>query len=496
MIWSEVIHHITGGPMKENNPYKALTYLQWILPLSMVLLVVGYQLLLARWVHNNYNENAHFGVEILFFGTTGPLLAYWTIYRIGIWLEEKQAVEKQARYTEKHLAAVTSISADAIITLNEDGRITTWNRGAKLIFGYPGTDIIGRPFEFLLELSQSSQRDVQALLSRAHQEKIVREFEIRCLKSSGEPIDVELTATLLDHHEQASPEISIILRDITKRKLRQKRIHDLNVDLNKHVAERTAELAEKVEELALANDQLQKLDQVRSEFISLISHQIRSPLANIQGAIEQFNSKQEKMYLRQEQPSNIIQEQVSRIDSLVEDVLLTSKIESGNLNMILEPVSLKPVIETLAAPYQSRQQPRDIHLKLSEEEILVFSDRGSLVEIISNLIDNADKYTPREAPIEINVVEGREEATITVRDYGEGIPESDLLRVFDKFFRVNSSDNQKAYGYGLGLYACKLLVEAQGGSIIAANHPDGGAVFSFTVALWREQDGKIEHSDN
>ena len=102
-----------------------------------------------------------------------------------------------------------------------------------------------------------------------------------------------------------------------------------------------------------------------------------------------------------------------------------------------------------------------------------------------NLLDNADKYSPLGEEVSLEVRAEQTEVTISVRDYGPGLPPEDIERVFDKFYRTDSSDSQVAYGYGLGLYVCRRLVEAQGGRIWAENHPDGGAVFSFSLPVWQ-----------
>ena len=114
---------------------------------------------------------------------------------------------------------------------------------------------------------------------------------------------------------------------------------------------------------------------------------------------------------------------------------------------------------------------------------LVFADRDRVAEVLANLCDNADKYSPPDKPIIVAARADETEVTLSVRDFGAGIPPRDLERVFDKFYRADNSDSQAAYGYGLGLYVCRRLVQAHQGCIWAENHPDGGAVFSFTLPI-------------
>jgi signal transduction histidine kinase len=114
---------------------------------------------------------------------------------------------------------------------------------------------------------------------------------------------------------------------------------------------------------------------------------------------------------------------------------------------------------------------------------LVFADRYQVVEILINLLDNADKYSPPGKEVVIDVRADQTEVTLSICDFGPGLPPADLDHVFEKFHRTDGSDSQAVYGYGLGLYICRRLVEAQGGRIWAENHSNGGAVFSLALPV-------------
>jgi K+-sensing histidine kinase KdpD len=106
-----------------------------------------------------------------------------------------------------------------------------------------------------------------------------------------------------------------------------------------------------------------------------------------------------------------------------------------------------------------------------------------VAEVLSNLLDNADKYSPPGQPVVVDVRAEQSEVTVSVADRGRGLPPGVVDRVFDKFYRGDNSDSQAVYGYGLGLYVCRRLIEAQGGRIWAENGPQGGAVFSFALPV-------------
>lgn len=458
-----------------------VTFLRWALPIAFAAMAAFYQLVPARWVHDTYGDSVHFAVEILFYSTAGPLLAFWVLTLIGRWLDEKERVEKQARTSEQRLASITSASADAILSLDPSGQIESWNRGAELLFGYSADDMRGCPFADLFGSGEGVEVELGWLANTVQQDSFVRGHETTCRDAEGREIIVELTATLLRDEAGRSLGMSVILRDITHRKRREEEIRRLNASLNEQVAERTRELAEKVEQLARANADLQKLDRMRSEFVSLVSHQIRAPLTNVRGAIERMQAGCGAMTATCTRMFTILDQQAARLDRLVKDVLSAARLEAGELVFQREPLSIPPVVQQAVEQIRARTADRPFRLPTKPGLPLVFADRDRVLEVLANLLDNADKYSPPGKEVMIDVRADQFEVTLSVRDFGPGLPDKDLDRVFEKFYRTDSSDSQAAYGYGLGLYVCRRLVEAQGGRIWAENAPDGGATFSFSL---------------
>jgi len=251
------------------------------------------------------------------------------------------------------------------------------------------------------------------------------------------------------------------------------------------VADRTQQLAEKVEELARANDELQKLDQMRAEFVSLVSHQLGAPLANMSGAVQRIWADCPVMNTTCTRMLNVLEQQTARLERLVQDVLNTALLETGELSLHPEPISVLPIVQQMIEQVETRTVDRPILLPAKPGLPLAFADRDRVADVLVNLLDNADKYSPPGEQIVIDVRASQTEITISVQDAGGGLPSSDLERVFDKFYRTDTGDAQVAYGYGLGLYVCRRLVEVQGGRIWVENHPQGGAVFSFTLPVWQ-----------
>jgi PAS domain S-box-containing protein len=470
------------------NLRQRIHLLNWILPLSFTAIAILYQLGLARWVHNNYNDTVHFTVEILFYGTAGPLLAYWTLRLIRGWLDEKEQAERQARASERRLASIISASADAILSVNSEQVVESWNKGAEQLFGYSAREIVGKSFKALFENEAPAEDEILWLDVKVKLDGFVRGHETICRHADGRPIQVELTATGLSDDQGVCIGKSIILRDITSRKRREEEIRWLNASLNQQVAERTHQLAEKFLELRRANDELKELDQMRSEFVSLVSHQIRGPLTNMSGAIERMRTACSQVNYTCDRMFTILNSQIVRLDLLVQDVLNAARIESGDLVLQREPLSILPIVTQVVEQTLTRTTNRPISLPVKPGLPLVYADRDRTTEILANLLDNADKYSPPGGKVEVDISADLKNVMVSVRDHGSGISPEKLPRLFEKFYRTDGSDSQTAYGYGLGLYVCRLLVEALDGHIWAENHPQGGAVFSFTLPLWQGED--------
>lgn len=455
--------------------------MRWILPVALSLASIAYQLGPATWVHDLYSHPLHYLVELAFYGLFGPLAVYWALGWVNARIEERDRLELQARTTERRLAAVSAASADAIVGLDTQGRIESWNRGAELIFGYPQEEIVGRPLSDLLPPGAPAQAEVRWLESAVGREGFVRGLEATLLDRSGREVAAELTAARLLDEGGRSLGMSLVLRDIGERRQREQEIRRLNARLNDLVQERTAELARKVDELARANGELEHLDRQRSEFVSVVTHQLRAPLTNILGALGRIEADCPAPSATCQRMLVILDRQIDRLDRLVRDVLNAARIESGEIGLHAEPISVLPVVAQVVEQARARSGDRPFELPAKPGLPLAFADRDRVAEVLANLLDNADKYSPPLAAVAVDVGANETEIVIQVRDRGPGLAGADPERIFDKFYRADGSDSQSAYGYGLGLYVCRQLVEAMGGRIWAETERQGGALFSFTL---------------
>ena len=146
---------------------------------------------------------------------------------------------------------------------------------------------------------------------------------------------------------------------------------------------------------------------------------------------------------------------------------------------------MSPIVRQIADQMRARVTDRPLKLPPENTQPLVYADRDRVAEILANLLDNADKYSPRGLDIVINMQIEDSKVILSVRDFGPGLDANALDHIFEKFYRADTSDSQTVYGFGLVLYVCKWLVEAQNGRIWAENAEGGGAIFSFSLPLWR-----------
>lgn len=260
-------------------------------------------------------------------------------------------------------------------------------------------------------------------------------------------------------------------------------VYRLNIDLQQRVEERTRELLAKTEELIAANKRLQELDQLKSEFVSLVSHELRAPLTNVRSAVELMESDCPIINETCTQMFDIVSEQIGRLGRLVDDVLDVSLIEAGGLSLTYAAVDIAQIAEQAVDDITTRQTGHIFRQPDYTAHPRVWADADRLYEVIANLVDNAAKYSPPHSEVVLDMhVEGHE-AVISVSDSGPGIPPEEHNHIFEKFHRLDWGDAKETYGYGLGLYLCRRLVEAMNGRIWVESKPGQGATFRFALPL-------------
>lgn len=227
---------------------------------------------------------------------------------------------------------------------------------------------------------------------------------------------------------------------------------------------------------------LRRLEQVRRDFVANVSHELRTPLSSIKGYAETLregaldDKENRLLFVR------TIEEQADRLSKLVDDLLDLSAVESGHRLPKLASTDLRALAVDVTRQFSSAAAERGVTLAaVSSGSVLALADAEQVRQVIANLIDNAIKHTEAGGRVEVSLETKGAEVVASVRDTGVGIPEADLTRVFERFYRVDKARAREAGGTGLGLAIVKHLVEAQGGRVWVESRQPGGSSFFFSL---------------
>ena len=229
---------------------------------------------------------------------------------------------------------------------------------------------------------------------------------------------------------------------------------------------------------------LRRLEQVRKDFVANVSHELRTPLTAIKGYVEALQDTGENPQER-DRFLDVIRRHADRLDLIITDLLLLSKIESGLMPLKLGPVALSALVDRTVASLQpviERKRHRIVK-DFPPDLPPVLGDEERLGQVLSNLFENAVKYTLEGGTITASGRADHDAMLLTLSDTGIGIPPQDLPRVFERFYRVDKGRSRDMGGTGLGLSIVKHLVEAHGGTVMAASPPGGGACFTIRLPI-------------
>jgi len=257
-----------------------------------------------------------------------------------------------------------------------------------------------------------------------------------------------------------------------------------NRELENEVERTTEDLKKSNTELESANTRLKELDRLKSEFVSIASHELKTPLTSIKLSMDIMRSLSgsEKDIRTRDELFGIVDRNIERQSRLVNDLLDISRIETGALKLNLEPVDLYDIIRESVRSMRDIAEDKGIsvHTDLEGETLEITGDRDRLVQVFVNIVGNALKFTEKgEIRIQVRVVAGHPE--IRVSDTGIGIPPDELDRIFDKFHQVDSGLTREVGGSGLGLAICRGIIKGHGGSIRAESEVGRGSTFVIVL---------------
>jgi len=307
----------------------------------------------------------------------------------------------------------------------------------------------------------------------------------------------------------SNDEIGVLAESFDKMALQLEKnrteLEDLNRNLEFRVAEKTDNLTRAYERLQLSNrnlavanreleevnKKLKEIDKVKSDFISIVSHELRTPLTSIKAFTELIQMKPKMTPEKRDKLLGIINSETDRLARLITDILDLTKIEAGKLSWHITRVSLNEIVQTSVASLQSLADNKSLQVKANIPDTLplLFGDRDRLIQVITNILSNAIKFTPQRGRITVAARMENESAprvVVAVTDTGIGIPPGDLELIFEKFRRSGDILTNNNQGTGLGLAITRQIVEYHGGTIWAESTLGQGSTFTFTLPLTKE----------
>ena len=328
-----------------------------------------------------------------------------------------------------------------LVMVNKEGRVMQMNASARHMFSGEGSDVLGRPYYEVME----------------------------------DPKVKDIIARSVDVNEEVAEEVTLIIPGSD-----EERIYQTQTALVR------SEDQQPIGTVIIFNDitEIRGIERMKTVFVSTVSHELRTPLTSIKGFVSTLLDDIEGYYDRDTQREfyQIIDNECDRLTRLISDLLNVSRIEAGRaLDLNPKPVDLTSLIEKVATVQRSYTSRHELKLDVEEGLPTIIADEDKVDQILTNLINNAIKYSPRGGDVVVTARGNGTGVMISITDQGMGIPKDHLSRVFDRFHRVDNRDTREVGGTGLGLYLVKHLVEAHGGKIWVESDVGKGSTFTFTL---------------
>jgi PAS domain S-box-containing protein len=377
----------------------------------------------------------------------------WITSRGTVFFENGQAVRfvgtvldindmKLAEEKSAKLAAIIASSDDAIISKTLESVITSWNDAAWRMFGYTAEEMIGESIYKLIP--EDRQQEEPHILSRLKSGGRVEHFETKRLTKDGRLIDVSVTVSPVKDNQGRIIGLSKIARDITEKKLDETR---------------------------------------KSDFIGMVSHELKTPLTSLNALLQVANLKlkdsPDSFLASAMAKSNV---QVKRMTAMINGFLNVSRLESGKILIDKHPFDMEALISEVIEEITITVSSHEIRFTPCQP-VIVNADRDKISSVISNLVSNAIKYSPKGKHIRVTCAVKNQNIIVSVQDQGMGIKPQDIAMIFDRYFRVESAHTQHISGFGIGLYLSAEIVRQHQGEISVESESGVGSTFYFSLPL-------------
>ncbi|HEX7454533.1 MAG TPA: ATP-binding protein, partial [Gallionella sp.] len=380
--------------------------------------------------------------------------------------EEQKQLGQRLRDHQFYTRSLFESNIDALITTDPSGIITDVNKQMEALTGCTRDELIGAPFKNYFTDPDQAETSIKLVLS----EKKVTNYELTARARDGKETVVSYNATTFYDRDRRLQGVFAAARDVTERKRLDQVLQEKNVEL---------ESAKSVAE---------KANLAKSEFLSSMSHELRSPLNAILGFAQLMESASPLPTDSQKESIAQILQAGWHLLKLIDEILDLAKVESKQVPLSREPVSLAEVMLECQTMIEPEAQQRDIKLTFPRFDIPYFvcADRIRLKQVLINLLSNAIKYNKKQGTVEVDCAESRPgRIRISIKDSGEGLPPQKLAQLFQPFNRLGQEAGGEE-GTGIGLVVAKRLVELMGGIIGVESTVGVGSVFWFELILVAE----------
>lgn len=374
---------------------------------------------------------------------------------------------------------VDAVNDYAIFALDPDGYILSWNSGAHRLKGYTPAEVIGTHFSRFYTKADMDRNHPAYELEMALKNGSYEEEGWRVTKT-GTQFWANVAITTLRDAAGVHRGFAKVTRDLTERKMAEDKLKEANLNLEEKVKERTAELA-------AAKEEAENAVAARDEFLSIASHELKTPLTSLKLQVQSRKRQLEKGNLKNFSAENFLKmveqddKQINRINRLVDDMLEITNIASGKLSLEVEHTDLGNLVKDVLFRFTTQFEVSQIKVTSDiAENVTGIWDRYRIEQVFTNLITNALKYGNKQ-PIEVTVKKDNNQASLIVRDHGIGIKSIDHERVFQQFERAVSASSIS--GLGLGLYICRKIIESHKGKIYVESELGQGSAFIVELPL-------------
>lgn len=407
------------------------------------------------------------------------------------------------------LNAILESSVDSIITINERGVIQSVNIATANLFGFTKEELTGQNVSILMPNPHAKNHDkyLTNYLETGVAKIIGIGREVEAKHKNGTLFPVLLSISEVRFEDGII--FTGIIHDITNIKEAELKLKELNSQLEEHVEERTSKLTDVVNKLLKTNRDLEnevkrrkeaedalkcsekelksslskekELNDMKSKFVTLASHEFRTPLSTILSSanlIEKYEKEDDQE--KRERHVKKISQAVHNLNNILNDFLSLGKLDEGKIGFEVSTFCLKSLIADVAEQLEGMLKPGQKIQLLIENDLLINNDKNMMHNILINLISNAIKYSPENTDIEIYVrFLSKDLFKICVKDSGIGIPESEQGNIFSRFFRANNASTYQ--GTGLGLHLVQSYAEKMGGMVSFESKCGEGSKFYVTI---------------